>query len=172
MVEDNRAVIFDQGSSRREKGAAIWHSSGRSREWVMGETKTTTELLPVMGSTRDLPPILAGRQTPAVESQVRNFYDSVAQIFERWVTHRSSLHTQRAYRQDVLSFVEFLGLRWPDEAMRLLTVSVKEVQAFRDLLLEESMAPKTINRRIASMSSFLLVSKLRGISRTFDDTRS
>ncbi|MFO0890965.1 MAG: tyrosine-type recombinase/integrase [Isosphaeraceae bacterium] len=114
----------------------------------------TTELVPAEESTRELPPILLGRHTAPVEAQVRSFYQSVAQIFERWVTRRSSEHTQRAYRQDVLSFVEFLELRWPEDSTRLFTVSVADVLAFRDLMLEELKAPKTINRRIASLSSF------------------
>ena len=79
----------------------------------------------------------------------RSFYLSVADIFERWVTRRLSMHTQRAYRQDVMDFVRFLGLRWPDESTRLFTVSVADVLAFRDQMLAESKAPKTINRRIA-----------------------
>ena len=45
--------------------------------------------------------LIIGRATPAVAAQVQNFYESVAQIFERWVTRRASTHTQRAYRQDV-----------------------------------------------------------------------
>ena len=66
-------------------------------------------------------------------------------------------HTQRAYRQDVMDFVRFLGIRWPDESTRLFTVSVADVLAFRDRMLAESKAPKTINRRIASLSSLLQV---------------
>jgi hypothetical protein len=31
----------------------------------------------------DLPPILVGRATPAVEAQLASFYGSVADIFER-----------------------------------------------------------------------------------------
>ena len=53
-----------------------------------------------------------------------------------------------------MDFVQFLGLRWPDESTRLFTVSVAEVQAFRDQMLAESKAPKTINRHVASLSSF------------------
>src|SRR5262245_50827739 len=107
--------------------------------------RPTDELVPIVEPTRDLPPVLAGRHTPAVEAQVRNFYDSAAEIFERWVTRRSSRHTQRAYCQDVMAFVQFLGIRWPDESTRFFTVSVAEVLAFRDLMLAESHAPKTIN---------------------------
>jgi len=114
----------------------------------------TTELVPVTTTQPELPPILVGRHTPAIEAQVRDFYESVAAIFERWVTRRSSKHTQRAYRQDVMDFVRFLGLRWPEEATQLFTVSVADVLAFRDQMLAESKAPKTINRRIASLSSF------------------
>ena len=53
-----------------------------------------------------------------------------------------------------MAFVEFLGLRWPEDATRLFTVSVADVLAFRDVMLEDGKAPKTINRRIASLSSF------------------
>ena len=53
-----------------------------------------------------------------------------------------------------MAFGEFLELRWPDDATRLLAVTVADVLAFRDLMVEEDKAPKTINRRIASLSSF------------------
>ena len=55
----------------------------------MDEKKT--ELVPVSETRAELPPILVGRHTPAVEAQVRSFYHSVADIFERWVTRRSEL---------------------------------------------------------------------------------
>src|SRR4051795_13288396 len=97
------------------------------------------------GAVPELPPILLGRATPAVARQVEDFYNSVAEIFERWVARRESKHTQRAYRGDVLAFVESLDLRWPAEATRLFAVSVADVQAFRDLMLAEGRAPKTIN---------------------------
>ncbi len=130
----------------------------------MDETKTT-ELVPVTETRTELPPILVGRLTPAVEAQVGSFYGSVAEIFERWVTRRSSVHTQRAYRQDVMDFVEYLGIRWPDESTRLFTVSIAEVQAFRDQMVAEMKAPKTINRRIASLSSFFKY--LQGVASEF-----
>ena len=129
------------------------------------DEKKSTELVPVSETRAELPPILAGRHTTAVEAQVRSFYISVAEIFERWVTRRSSTHTQRAYRQDVMDFVRFLGLRWPDESTRLFTVSVADVLAFRDWMLAESKAPKTINRRIASLSSFYKY--LQGVASEF-----
>ena len=90
---------------------------------------------------------------------------SVGDIFERWVSRRSSKHTQRAYRQDVMDFVRFLGIRWPDESTRLFTVSVADVLAFRDQMLAESKVPKTINRRIASLSSFYKY--LQGVASEF-----
>ena len=68
-------------------------------------------------------------------------------------------------RQDVMDFVQFLGLRWPDESTRLFTVSIAEVQAFRDEMLAEAKAPKTINRRIASLSSFYKY--LQGVASEF-----
>jgi len=101
-----------------------------------------------------LPPIFAGNSTPAVRKKVEKFYFSVASIFESWVQRCRSPHTQRAYREDVLSFVKFLQLAWPGEATSLLSVSIQDVQGFRDDLIGRNAAPKTLNRRISSVSSF------------------
>lgn len=113
----------------------------------------TTELVPVINQEL-LPPVLAGHQTPQVRERVERFYVSIAEIFEGWVTRRKSAHTQRAYREDVMCFVRFMGFQWPQNATDLLTVSLKDVQAFRDEMLEKNAAPKTLNRRISSLSSF------------------
>ena len=67
----------------------------------------------------ELPPILAGAATPDIRSRVEKFFFSVASIFESWVTRRSSAHTQRAYREDVMSFVKFAGIPWPERAFDL-----------------------------------------------------
>src|SRR5438067_1327084 len=101
-----------------------------------------------------LPPILAGNATPAIRQRVHEFFSSIASIFESWVARRQSPHTQRAYREDVMAFVKFLGLGWPQQATILLSVSVRDVMAFRDDLIARSAAPKTLNRRISSLSSF------------------
>ncbi len=113
-----------------------------------------TQLVSRRFPTPELPPILAGSATPAVRQNVGRFYASVAEIFEAWVARRSSQHTQRAYRSDVISFVRFLEIQWPQQAPDLLRVSIKDVQAFRDRLEEGGAAPKTLNRRISSVSSF------------------
>ncbi len=42
---------------------------------------------------------------------------------------------------------------WPKQAMRLFTVTVGDVQRWRDWMLKEEYAPKTINRRVSSVSS-------------------
>lgn len=101
-----------------------------------------------------LPPILAGHLTPDVHRRVEKFYQSVADIFEAWIKRRHSEHTQRAYRQDVESFIAFMEIEWPAESWRMYTVTVKDVQAFRDGLVARKAAPKTLNRRISSLSSF------------------
>jgi site-specific recombinase XerD len=103
---------------------------------------------------KTLPPILLGRATAEVQQKVKKFFASVAEIFEVWVARRRSPHTQRAYRQDVMSFVQFVGLRWPKDSHQLFTVSLKEVQAWRDSLVENDAAPKTLNRRVSSLSGF------------------
>src|SRR5581483_10902075 len=76
------------------------------------------------------------------------------EIFESWVKRWKSRHTQRAYREDVMGFVKFTGIRWPQDSIELLKVPVTDVMAWRDAMLAQDQAPKTINRRIASLSSF------------------
>jgi site-specific recombinase XerD len=105
-------------------------------------------------SPEELPPILVGSGTPAIRQRVEQFYSSVAEIFESWIARHRSGHTKRAYRRDVLSFVQFLDIKWPDASHRLLAASIRDVQRFRDTMLAQGLAPKTLNRRIASLSSF------------------
>src|SRR5262249_5041833 len=106
-------------------------------------------------ASANLPPIFRGQVTQEIEEQVRQFIFSVAAIYETWLGRRSSPHTRRAYDQDVMNFARgYLKLNWPDQGADLLRVSVQTVQAFRDWLAANGAAPKTINRRISSLSSF------------------
>jgi site-specific recombinase XerD len=108
----------------------------------------------VSNSPVALPPILAGQFTPDTQERVERFYFSVAAIFETWVKRRQSRHTRRAYREDVMAFVRFIGIAWPQDCASLLTVSIADVLAFRESMVVSDAAPKTINRRISSLSSF------------------
>jgi site-specific recombinase XerC len=101
-----------------------------------------------------MPPILAGQSTKEVQRRVERFYFSVGAIFEAWVKRRPSPHTQRAYRQDVEALISYLRLDWPKQSTEMLAVSVGDVMEWRDELEKAGMAPKTINRRISSVSSF------------------
>jgi len=118
------------------------------------KTQAEDRSLIVLSAPDELPPVLAGHQTPEVRARTESFYASVAGMFERWVARRPSPHTQRAYRRDVLSFVDFLGIDWPADAYRLLLASVADVHDWRDSMMADAKAPKTLNRRISSLSSF------------------
>ena len=87
------------------------------------------------------PPVLAGHLTPALQARAESFYRGVAEMFERWAARRGGSHTRRAYRRDILSFVEFLGIRWPEQAEQMLRASVADVQRWRDAMREQSKAP-------------------------------
>ena len=100
------------------------------------------------------PPILAGQFTVESRSRVEAFFLSVPQLLDTWVNRCRSPHTRRCYREDLLRFVDHLGLAWPGEADRLLLTTVQDVQGYRDELLARHAAPKTINRRISSLSGF------------------
>jgi site-specific recombinase XerD len=115
----------------------------------------TTELAPrITPGTAELPPVLAGSLTPEVRTRVGDFYNSVAAIFEAWVGRRKSEHTRRAYRGDVMAFAAFMGWKWPEDATGVLRASILDVQAFKADMEKHGGAPKTINRRISSLSSF------------------
>lgn len=117
-------------------------------------TRRTVDVVEVLGGETRLPPILSGQTTGTVERRVEGFYFSVAAIFDAWVKRRKSRHTRRAYRQDIMALVDFLKIKWPDDAHSILTVSVGDVMAWRDKLESNGMAPNTINRRVSSLSSF------------------
>jgi integrase/recombinase XerD len=106
------------------------------------------------GIIRELPPILNGTAPEQIELRVERFFLAIAQIFESWVARRSSKHTQRAYRQDLMAFIAFRAIAWPHDAIELLKTSVADVHAWRDQLMADGAAPKTLNRRVASLSSF------------------
>jgi hypothetical protein len=63
-------------------------------------------------------PFLSRSVTPDNRERVEPFF-SVASCFEAWVNRRKSEHTRRAYRGDVMAFVQFMGWRWPKESMEL-----------------------------------------------------
>lgn len=114
----------------------------------------TTEDLPSESFSVALPPILAGHESAHVQVQVRAFYGSIAEIFERWVMRSQSIHTQRSYRRGVMAFVECIGWQWPTESWRFLTGTINDVASWRELMLAQEKAPKTINHRLAAVSSF------------------
>lgn len=103
---------------------------------------------------RELPPVLLGSVTPENRKRVEDFFFSVASIFEAWVNRRKSEHTRRAYRGDVMAFVQFMKWNWPDDSIELLSASILDVQAWKDSMTKAAMAPKTLNRRVSSLSSF------------------
>jgi hypothetical protein len=70
------------------------------------ETAANDQNLVVLNDPDELPPILAGHLTPQLRARAESFFAGVAELFERWVARRPSHHTQRAYRRDVLSFVD------------------------------------------------------------------
>ena len=120
------------------------------------QTKHSIEVgrIVVPTTAASLPPILMSNACEQTQQRVQSFYASLNQIFERWVTRSASRHTQQAYRRDIQSFVQFMGWPWPAEAERFLTATIAQVSAWREAMIDQGRAPKTIDRRLASLSSF------------------
>lgn len=53
-----------------------------------------------------------------------------------------------------MSFVEFMEIAWPEAATDLLKVTIADVLDFRGYMLNLGMVPKTVTRRVSSLSSF------------------
>ena len=109
----------------------------------------STDLTVFAEPVNEFPPILAGNDAPDVKRRAERFYLSVAEMFEAWVQRRPNPNTQRTYRTGVMAFVRFMEIEWPSDAWRLLRVNVPDVQAWRDEMLEQGAAPKTL-RSISS----------------------
>ncbi len=122
----------------------------------MAKTQRMTRTSPVgRGKEAGFPPVLLGQGGGAqAKARIENFYGAVGDMFEAWVARSENAHTQRAYRRDVMSFVEFLGLPWPEGAWGLLKVSVKDVRAWRSRMVKDSFSPMTLNRRLSSLGGF------------------
>jgi site-specific recombinase XerD len=64
-----------------------------------------------------------------------------------------SPHTRKSYRTDLLQFFEFLKDNFK-EVLSYSSIERVHIVAFRNWLSDNEMAPKTINRKLASASSF------------------
>ena len=114
-----------------------------------------TRIEKVDDEVKTLPPMMTGHDSKALAHKVDNFYSSVAMIFEAWVQRSKNPNTQRAYRRDVLSFIEFLGLPWPERSELFLKTSVADVRNWHAYMDDElDMAPMTLNRRLSALSNF------------------
>jgi len=162
MIRDSIIDGCDgRDGQNRSSGQGIFepdHDRVGSNDRPLGRMANAKEItgaaLPVRTGPVELPQVLLGHVTPDVRHRVEKFYGSVADLFEVWVSRRRSPHTRRAYRQDVTCFINFMRLEWPAASWRMYTVLVKDVQAFRERLAASGAAPKTMNRRISSLSSF------------------
>jgi len=101
-----------------------------------------------------MPAVLLGHATPQVAAKVEQFCRSVADMLEAWIQRSGNPNTQRTYRRAVMSFVEFLGLDWPERSHEFLSATVPDVRAWRDELAAAGKAPATLNARLSAVSGF------------------
>lgn len=83
---------------------------------IQADNRAEVAKRPSLKETEGLPVVLLGHETPAIQEKVQAFYGSVAAMFEAWLARRKSENTRRAYRRDVMDFVEFLGIPWKPSA--------------------------------------------------------
>ena len=66
-----------------------------------------------------------------------------------WFANITNPNTRRAYKNDVCGFMRFVGIEKPEEFRR---VKRPHVIAWRDLLVQEGLAPATIRRKLSALS--------------------
>jgi len=101
-----------------------------------------------------MPPVIAGAFTLEIKERVESFFHSVAASSILGSTGANPITRAELIAGDVIAFTEFQKITWPRDAADLLRISILEVQAFKDHMGKHGGAPKTINRRISSLSSF------------------
>jgi site-specific recombinase XerD len=86
---------------------------------------------------------------------------NTSELFSSWLSSRESEQTVRAYRNDVMHFVQYkLGTDYPDlDDLNLHAVSKEDVDEYKTYLLKQEklghIARSSVRRRLASLKSFL-----------------
>jgi site-specific recombinase XerD len=93
----------------------------------------------------DLVPTKARSLTPAQYGELADVPPEL-----EWVANITNAKTRRAYRNDVLEFSAFTGLRQPAE---LRTVTRAHVIAWRKDMESRSLSPASIRRKLSALSS-------------------
>lgn len=87
--------------------------------------------------------------------------NTTSELFTSWLGSRESNQTARAYRNDVMHFVQYkLGVDYPDlDDLNLHAVTKEDVDEYKNYLLEKEklchIARASVRRRLASLKSFL-----------------
>lgn len=80
--------------------------------------------------------------------------EDIKKIFLTWLANFPSQHTRRAYKNDFFKFFDFLKARHP-EVKNFGEITPLVVSSYRDFLISQKKANKTVNRKLATISSFL-----------------
>jgi integrase/recombinase XerD len=86
---------------------------------------------------------------------------NTSELFSSWLGSRESPQTERAYRNDVMHFVQYkLGTNYPDlDDLNLHEVTKEDVDGYKNYLLKKEnqgeIARASVRRRLASLKSFL-----------------
>ncbi len=86
---------------------------------------------------------------------------STSELFSSWLGSRESQQTARAYRNDVMHFVQYkLKTEYPDlDDLNLHSVTKEDIDNYKNFLLKQEtlghIARASVRRRLASLKSFL-----------------
>ena len=93
------------------------------------------------------------KRTNFSPSQLKPKYSFDYKLEYEFFQNFESPHTRKSYRVDLVQLFEFLGDNF-NEVKKYAEIERVHLVAFRNWLSDSNMAPKTINRKLASASSF------------------
>ncbi len=98
-------------------------------------------------SDRSLPAARPPHERLLTRDEFQRLADVPPEI--EWFANLKNLHTRRAYRNDIQSFMNFVGIKVPQE---FRTVTRAHVIAWRKTLETRELAPATIRRKLSALS--------------------
>jgi len=92
-------------------------------------------------------PVVAGEERLLSKIEFQRLADVPPEA--EWFANLTNENTKRAYRDDVTSFMRFVGIKRPED---FRTVARAHVIAWRKMLEKRKLAPETVRRKLSALS--------------------
>ncbi len=81
-------------------------------------------------------------------------FDDAQKLDYEFFNNFTSIHTKKSYKNDIKQFISFIKINFAGTVFKIINVERFHIVAYRNYLTDKSFAPKTINRKLSSVSSY------------------